>query len=80
VRNESPQQLIQYLLKIQLNVELTVNTLQKCHDTEAAQLKRLKSAQKAMKKHLSTLQNEIAMDYNLLEKNEHDNQDNTTCD
>jgi chaperonin cofactor prefoldin len=55
---------VQYVLKIQLDVELAVNTLQK--------------AQKAMKEHLSTLQNEIAMGYGLLGKDEHDNQDNTT--
>ena len=72
MRNESPPGLVQYLLKIQLDVELAVNTLQKCHDTE---FKRLKSAQKAMKKHLSTLQDEITMGYG---KDEHDNQDNTT--
>jgi hypothetical protein len=61
VRNETPRRLVQYFLKIQLDVELAVNTLQECHDTGAAQLKRLKSAQKAMKKHLPTLQDEIAM-------------------
>jgi len=59
VRNETPRRLMQYFLKIQLDVELAVNTLQECHDTEAAQLKRLKSALKAMKKHLPTLQDEI---------------------
>jgi hypothetical protein len=46
-----------------------------CHDTE---FKRLKSAQKAMKKHLSTLQDEITIGYGLPGKDEHDNQDNTT--
>jgi len=56
-----------------------VNALQECHDTEAAQLKLLKSALKAMKKHLPTLQDEIAMGYGLPGKDEHDNQDNTTC-
>jgi hypothetical protein len=52
-----------------------VNALQECHDTEAAQLKLLKSALKAMKKHLPTLQDEIAMGYGLPGKDEHDNQD-----
>jgi hypothetical protein len=42
VRNETPRRLVQYFLKIQLDVELAVNTLQKCHDTGAAQLKRLR--------------------------------------
>jgi hypothetical protein len=69
---------MQYFLKIQLGVEYTVNTLQKCHDTEAAQLKRLKSTQKAIKKRLSTLQDEIAINYGLPKKDEHDNQNNTT--
>jgi hypothetical protein len=41
VRNETPRRLVQSFLKIQLHVELAVNTLQECHDTGAAQLKRL---------------------------------------
>ena len=61
---------MQYFLKIQLDVELAINTLQECHDTGAAQLKRLKSAQKVMKKHLPTLQDEIAMGSGLPRRDE----------
>jgi hypothetical protein len=55
VHNETSRRLVQYFLKIQLDVELAVDVLQEFHDTGAAQLKRLKSAQKAMKKHLPTI-------------------------
>jgi hypothetical protein len=54
IRNESPRGLVQCLLKIQLEIGIAINEFQECHNIGAAQLKRLKSAQMAIKKHLAT--------------------------
>ena len=78
MRNETPRGLVQCLLKIRLEIGFAINALQECHNTGAAKPKRLKSAQMAIKKHLTTLQDEIAKGYNTPEKDEYVNQDDET--
>jgi hypothetical protein len=46
--------MVQAILKIQLEVGLVMDTLQECHNTGAAQLKRLKAVPKVMKKYLDS--------------------------
>jgi hypothetical protein len=72
MRNKTLQKFVQYSLKIQLETQYAVDALQDFHNFEAAQLKRLKSAQKAMKKHLATLQDKITNDYGPPGKDEHE--------
>jgi hypothetical protein len=73
IRNETPQRLVQYFSKIQQEIQDTVNALQIFHYAEAAKLKRLNSAQEAIKKHLRIMQHEIADGYNTPGKDEHKN-------